>query len=54
VNQQNAAGELISNDNKAVLDSLIESRGVLSIANGTSVQVIENTPVQVRVRVLEG
>jgi len=54
---QNAVGELIaaiSNNNKAALDSLVESGRVLRINNSTRVQVIENTAGQARVRILEG
>src|SRR5215510_2619588 len=54
---QNAVGELIaaiSNNNKAALDSLVESGRVLRINNSTRVQVIENTAGQSRVRILEG
>ena len=54
---QNAVGELmaaISNNNKAALDSLVESGRVLRINNSTRVEVIENTAGQARVRILEG
>jgi 6-pyruvoyl-tetrahydropterin synthase related domain len=54
---QNAVGELIaamSTNNKAALDSLVESGRVLRINNSTRVQVMENTAGQARVRILEG
>jgi len=54
---QNAVGELIvaiTSNNKAALDSLVESGRVLRINNSTRVEVIENIAGQSRVRILEG